>query len=113
MPNTLTVSSKQSPFPYAAITIAAYTGKAKLIFDDSITDPVLVVDGTPLTFEEDIVQALAKAGGLSSDSEKVICEFNGVVCTHLNLSDVLVFRTLENTTFRYRFPRHRVCSRFS
>jgi glutamyl-tRNA synthetase len=85
MPNTLTVSPKQSPFPYAAIAIAAYTGIADLIFDDSAAGPVLAVDGTPLTLEEDIVQALAKEGGLSSDSEKVIYKFDGVIYTHLNL----------------------------
>jgi len=71
MPNTLTVSSKQSPFPYAAVSIAAYTGRADLIFDDAATGPVLAIDGTTFTSEEDIVQTLAKEGGLSSDSEKV------------------------------------------
>lgn len=71
MPNTLIVSSKQSPFPYAAISIAAYTGKADLIFDDSATGLVLALQGTPpILEEEDIVQALAKEGGLSSDTEK-------------------------------------------
>lgn len=79
MPNTLIVSSKQSPFPYAAISIAAYTGKADLIFDDSATGLVLALQGTPpILEEEDIVQALAKEGGLSSDTEKVICKFDRV-----------------------------------
>ena len=72
MPTTLTISSKQSPFPYAAIAIAAYTGKADLVFDDSTPEPILSVDGTTVTSEEDIVQALAKEGGFSEDSEKVI-----------------------------------------
>ena len=74
MPSTFTISSKQSPFPYAAVAIAAYTGKADLVFDDSATEPILSVDGITMTSEseEDIVQALAKEGGLSEDSEKVI-----------------------------------------
>jgi glutamyl-tRNA synthetase len=71
MSGTLTVSSKQSPFPYAAIATAAYTGKADLVFDEAATRVVLELDGSQITAEDDIVRALAKAGGLSEDSSKV------------------------------------------
>lgn len=113
MPNTLTVSSKQSSFPYAAIAIAAYTKTADIIFDDSISGfkLVLAVDGTPLTQEEDIVQALAKEGGLSSDSEKVFCPSSGVTLSELAL-DILVFHSFKNTAFSHCFPRDRVYFRF-
>jgi glutamyl-tRNA synthetase len=89
MRSTLTVSSKQSPFPYAAISIATYTGKADLIFDDAAEGPALTLDGTKLSSEEDIVQALAKEGGLSSDSEKVGALANpmrwyALICTCYN-----------------------------
>jgi len=105
MPNTLTVSSKQSPLPYAAIVIAAYTKKADLIFDDSTSGLVLVIDGTPLTQEEDIVQALAKEGGLASNSEKTssfftlsktlrsAIAFQEIVSVLDSLDDYLSFRT--------------------
>ncbi|KAF7311442.1 Glutamate-tRNA ligase [Mycena kentingensis (nom. inval.)] len=52
----LTVSPKQSPFPYAAATVAVWSGNADLVFDEA----------TPISFngvsdEEQIVHALSKA----------------------------------------------------
>ncbi|KAN0139519.1 hypothetical protein V8E53_002635 [Lactarius tabidus] len=49
----LVLSSKASPFPYAAVAIAMYTQKAEV------------------NYEEDAVRALAKAGGLAEDSVKI------------------------------------------
>ena len=71
MSNSLTLSSKRSPFPFAVIAIAAYTGKAELNFDEDSTDVSLEVDGTRVTDDAEIVQSLAKAGGLAEDSVKV------------------------------------------
>jgi glutamyl-tRNA synthetase len=71
MTATLTVPSKQSPFPFAAIVIAAHTGKAEVVFDETASGIALTLDGTTITSEEDVVQALAKEGGLSEDSAKV------------------------------------------
>jgi glutamyl-tRNA synthetase len=71
MTGTLTVSSKQSPFPYAATAIAAYTEKAQLVFDEAATGVVLDLNGTKLTAESEIVHAVAGASGLSEDSAKV------------------------------------------
>lgn len=71
MPGSLTLSSKQSPFPFAAIAIAANTQTADLIFDENATGPILVLKGSTITDEEEIVQALAKEAGLSEDSAKV------------------------------------------
>lgn len=72
MAGTLTVSSKLSPFPFAAIAIASYTQKAALLFDETATGITLDLDDSKITAEDEIVHALAKAGGLSADSVKVI-----------------------------------------
>ncbi|KAG5221167.1 glutamate-tRNA ligase [Salix suchowensis] len=61
---------KEGPFPFAAIAIAAYTGKAELNFDEDSTDVSLETDGTRVTDDAEIVQSLAKAGGLAEDSVK-------------------------------------------
>ena len=71
MAGTLTVSPKASPFPWAAAGIATYTQKAELAFDDTASGVTLDLEGSNLTQERDIVQALAKAGGLSDESAKV------------------------------------------
>jgi glutamyl-tRNA synthetase len=68
---TLTISSKESPFPYAAVAIASYTQKAEVNYDESVAGLTLTVEGTQVTSEEDAVKALAKAGGLADDSVKV------------------------------------------
>jgi len=70
MSATLTIPSKQSPFPYAAAAIAAYTGKSVINIDDSATTISLDIDGSSTNEEETIVQILAKEMGLSEDSEK-------------------------------------------
>lgn len=71
MSATLTVSSKQAPFPFAAIAIAVHTGKAEVVYDETAPGISLTLNGTTITSEDDIVQALAKEGGLSEDSSKV------------------------------------------
>ena len=82
MPGTLTLSPSAAPFPWAAAAIATYTGKATLNFDTAATGVTLELDGSKLTAEDEIVQALAKAGGLSSDSAKV-CDARIAFCvTH-------------------------------
>ena len=67
----LTVSSKASPFPYAAVAIASFTQKAEVNYDQSATGLSFTFEGTEVTTEEVAVRALAKAGGLSEDSVKV------------------------------------------
>lgn len=71
MAGTLTVSSKLSPFPYGAIAIATYTQKADLVFDETASGISLDLNGSNINTEQEIVHALAKAGGLSDDSSKV------------------------------------------
>jgi len=71
MAQILTVSTKQSMFPYAATGIAAYTGKAEIAFDDSASTLALAVDGATINDEDVIVQYLAKQAGLAEDSAKV------------------------------------------
>lgn len=68
---TLTLSSAASPFPFAALATASYTGKAEIAFDASATTPVLDIGGAQVTDEVEIVQALAKDADLSGDSSKV------------------------------------------
>lgn len=72
MSATLAIPAKQLPFPYAAAAIAAYTGKANINIDDSVSTINLEIDGSSINEEETIVQILAKELGLSEDSEKAI-----------------------------------------
>jgi glutamyl-tRNA synthetase len=76
MSATLTIPAKQSPFPYAAAGIAAYTGKANINIDDSASAINLEIDGSSINEEETIVRILAKGLGInlghSEDSEKAI-----------------------------------------
>lgn len=71
MSGVLTASSAASPFPFAAVAIATYTGKAELAFEESTSGISLELNGSKLTAEDEIVRALAKAGGLADDSAKV------------------------------------------
>ena len=71
MAGSLTLSTKLSPFPWAAAAIATYTEKAELSFDEANTGVTLVFDGSQITDEAHIVQTLAKAGGLADQSTKV------------------------------------------
>ena len=68
---TLTVSFKESPFPYAAVAIASYTQKAEVDYNESTSGLTLTLGGTQFTSEEDAVKALAAAGDLAEDSIKV------------------------------------------
>ncbi|KAF5387542.1 hypothetical protein D9757_006541 [Collybiopsis confluens] len=65
---TITLSSKLNPFPYSAIVISAYTEKTEIVYDEEATGVTLDLNGSKIDNEEDIVHALAKAGGLSEDS---------------------------------------------
>lgn len=71
MSGILTVSPASSPFPFGSVAIATYTQKAELVFDESASRVTLDLNGSQITEEDEIVQALAKAGGLSDDSAKV------------------------------------------
>ncbi len=71
MVGVLTLKSSASPFPYAALTIATYTQQAEVNFDESASGVSLDINGSQITSEEEIVRALAKAGGLADDSAKV------------------------------------------
>ncbi|KAE9409788.1 glutamate-tRNA ligase [Gymnopus androsaceus JB14] len=72
---TLTLSSKLSPFPYSALAIAAYTEKAEIVYDEAATGISLDLNGSKIDTEDEIVHALAKAGGLSEDSAKAASFF--------------------------------------
>jgi len=67
----LVISFKASPFPYAAVAIASYTQKAEVNYDELAKGLSFIIEGTEITTEEDTVKALAKAGGLAEDNDKV------------------------------------------
>ncbi len=69
---TIPLSSKLSQFPYSTLAIASYTEKAEIVYDEAATGPSLELNGTKIDEEEEIIHALAKAGGLSEDSAKVL-----------------------------------------
>ncbi|KAI0707693.1 glutamate-tRNA ligase [Earliella scabrosa] len=105
MAGVLNLSPTASPFPWAAAAIATYTGKATLNFDTAATSLSLDLDGSQLTTEDEIIQALAKAGGLSDDSAKTaayfalaktlptVTAFPEITAALDSLDDHLAFRT--------------------
>lgn len=68
---SLTLSTKASPFPYAALTIAIYTQKAEINFDETATGVSLDIDGDKYATEEEIVTVLAKIAGIDGENAKV------------------------------------------
>ncbi|KJA27129.1 hypothetical protein HYPSUDRAFT_132070 [Hypholoma sublateritium FD-334 SS-4] len=102
---TLTVSPKQTPFPFAQTAIATFTGKADINFDDAATGISLDIGGSTVDDEEAIVQALAKEAGLADDSSKstaffalaknlrTLAVFPEIVSALDTLDDHLAFRT--------------------
>lgn len=72
----LVVSPKQSPFPYAATAIAAFTGKVAVEFDDTVPSATLTVNSSTVTDEDAIIQSIATENGLASDSDKVGHDYN-------------------------------------
>ena len=71
---SVTLSTKTSPFPYAALAIATYTQKAEINYDESVDGVTLDFDGSQLSVEDEIVAHLAKAGGLAGDSTRVLAD---------------------------------------
>ncbi|KAF9052843.1 glutamate-tRNA ligase [Panaeolus papilionaceus] len=104
MSTVLTLSSKQSPFPFAAAAIASYAGST-LNFDESLTKPVLQIEGSTIDDEDVIVETLAKSAGLAGDSTKTqefialsknlrtLISFPEIVSALNSLDDHLAFRT--------------------
>ena len=72
MAAVLTVSPKQSPFPYGATALAANTGLAAIVFDDAATGLSLELSGQAVNTEDEIISILAKEGNVGGDSAKVI-----------------------------------------
>lgn len=96
---SLTLSTKTTPFPYAAIAIATYTQKADLNYDESATSVTLALDGVQYTAEDEIVYALVKAGGLDADSPKAVTysELARTLPTVTGVPDILsVLDSIDN-----------------
>ncbi|KAL4244909.1 class-I aminoacyl-tRNA synthetase family protein [Abortiporus biennis] len=105
MVGVLTVSPAANPFPWAAAAIATFTGKAELAFDQGASGVTLDLDGSKVTQEDEIVRALAKAGGLADESVKTQTYFDlakslptktafpDIVAALDSLDDHLAFRT--------------------
>lgn len=104
---TLSLSPKLSPFPYAAVAVAAYTG-ITVSYDDALTGPSLALGQSDITTEDEIVKRLAELGGLFSDSTDVglaakyftlaaslrdISVFGEIVTILDSIDDRLAFRT--------------------
>ncbi len=69
----LTVPTKQTPFPYAATGIAAYTGKADIVFADAGSSITLTSGGiTAIDNEDAIVHSIAKDAYLLGDGKQVL-----------------------------------------
>ena len=108
---SLTLSSKHSPFPYAAIAAAAFTGVAAVSYDETVSGITLDLGEASVTSEEEIVQTLARLNALSDDSIKVgeiqreaqfftlatslrgASSFSDIVSRLDSLDDHLAFRT--------------------
>ena len=71
MAGSLALSPTANPFPWAAVAIATFTGKAELTFDTTAKGLALNLDGSNVSEEDEIVRTLAKAGGLADESVKV------------------------------------------
>lgn len=69
---SLTLSTKASPFPFAALVTATYTRKAELNFDETAAGASLHLDGDHYAVEEEIVTILAKKAGIDGQSTKVV-----------------------------------------
>jgi len=109
MAQILTAPTKQSPFPYAATGIAAYTGKAEIVFDDSASTLALAVDGATINDEDVIVQSLAKQTGLAEDSTKVGTHVTPCQRTFAEyLVDSGLFRLGQNLADACCLLRHRL-----
>ncbi|EAU88705.1 glutamate-tRNA ligase [Coprinopsis cinerea okayama7 len=101
----LTVPTKASPFPYGATALAAYTNTATIHFDNAATDLALTLDGQSASNEDEIIQILAKAGNVASDSAKsasyfalttnlrTLAAFPEIVAALDSLDDYLAYRT--------------------
>jgi glutamyl-tRNA synthetase len=94
MAATLTVSPKQSPFPFGPAAIAAYTGKVDINFDDTAAAPSLTIGGSTIDDDEAIIQALAKETGLAEASAKVNKQFSFVRILSRRVNQSSAFFTL-------------------
>lgn len=111
---TLTVSPKQTPFPFAQTAIATFTGKADINFDDTATGISLDIGGSTVDDEEAIVQALAKEAGLADDSAKVRMIVSCDSLTFImNTPERCILRTGQKSENPCRFPRNCICPRFT
>lgn len=68
---SLTLSSKWSPFPFSVIAIAAYTGKAAVVFDETASGITLELDGKMYHDEHDIVETIGRAAHLIENDSRV------------------------------------------
>jgi glutamyl-tRNA synthetase len=102
MDGTLTLSSKLSPFPFAAIAIASYTQKSALNFDESATGITLDFNGSKITSVDEIVHALAKAGDLSGDSAKVSQPMG--LCNNIDFKKYAIRRRRPTLLWQKRCP---------
>ena len=100
---------------WGAVSIASFTQKAELAFDQGASGVTLDLDGTTLTDEQEIVRALAKAGGLSDESVKVrvLSSVRVDVATQvIACTDTSLFCTRKLSSEVDGVPRYHRCPRF-
>ncbi len=106
MSGVLTLTPAASPFPWAAAAISTYTNKATLNFDTAAKGVTLEIDGSQITAEDEIVQALAKASGLAGDSAKVRLQYwHTAQLTDAYNPDCRVFCFGKDAPYSDRIPR--------
>lgn len=71
MSAVLTVPAKHTPFPWGATALAAYTNVATIDFENVADAISLDLNGQTASDEDEIIQLLAKAANLASDSAQV------------------------------------------
>ncbi|KIY43661.1 glutamyl-tRNA synthetase [Fistulina hepatica ATCC 64428] len=70
MTGILSLPSKLSPFPYAALAISAYTNATEIVFTEDAKSAVLELNGRKIEALPEIVHTLAREGGLLGDSSE-------------------------------------------
>jgi glutamyl-tRNA synthetase len=83
MSAVLTVPVKHTPFPWGATALAAYTDVAAIDFENVADAVSLDLNGQSASDEDEIIQLLAKAANLASDSAQVRC--NGIFIPYRGL----------------------------
>lgn len=105
MAAVLTVPAKHTPFPWGATALAAYTNAATIDFEKATDAVALELNGQTASDEDEIIQLVAKAANLASDSTqtssflalakslRTLAAFPEIVAALDSLDNHLAYRT--------------------